>query len=157
MALIGRPIIFLGVCLLAANVLAETSDQQRNRANYMLHCQGCHVPQAVGALQAVPRINQFAGYFLHSDEGRRFLIQVPGVATADLTDQELADLMNWLLQEESASQLPADWIPYSDSEVARLRQVQESDPLARRVEILDRLATTVPELARRLQAGDYAY
>ena len=119
---------------------------ERAWVNYALRCQGCHLPDAMGMQGKVPRMNGFVGYFLHSDEGRRFIVQVPGVSKSTLSDEELSELMNWVLTEFSAAQIPADFVPYTPDEIKQLRTDPEADPLERRGHILAELATTVPEL-----------
>ena len=125
---------------------AATNDK-RAWVNYVLRCQGCHLPDAMGMKGKVPRMNGFVGYFLHSDDGRRFIVQVPGVATASLPDNELSELMNWVMHEFSREQMPGDFAPFTAEEVAHLRKHPETDPLKRRGEILVELAKTVPALS----------
>ena len=107
--------------LLALPVAAE---QNPPRINYMLHCMGCHFADGAGFAGAVPQMKDFAGKFLHVPGGREFLIQVPGVAQSALEDAELADVMNWLLKEFSANELPADFVPYTALEVGELRKTK---------------------------------
>ena len=90
------------------------------------------------------------GFFLHSAEGRDFLIRVPGVAHSALDDFEITELMNWLLQSFSAAQLPATFTPFTVDEVAGLRQDPESAPEAARNEILSKIAADLPTLADAL-------
>lgn len=117
----------------------------------MLHCQGCHLPEAEGFEGRVPPMKNFVGYFLHSGDGRDFLIRVPGVAHSALSHDEVAELMNWILQSFSADQLPEPFIPYSGEEVALLRDDPEQDPEARRRQILSELAATLPDVATKLE------
>ena len=97
---------YLALLLTVALYPVANADDHRAHVNYMIHCQGCHLPDAAGFAGKVPRMKNFVGYFLHSREGREFVIRVPGVATASLPDDELAELMNWLLLTHSAEQLP---------------------------------------------------
>ena len=138
--------------LLAAFALAPfaVADERRAQVNYMLHCQGCHLPATEGMQGRVPPMKDFVGWFLHSEEGREFLIRVPGVAQSALDDEELAELMNWILRNHSARQLPSDFRPFSAGEVGRLRGIPEPDPQAARQRILGDIARTVPEVGRAL-------
>ncbi|MCP5093542.1 MAG: hypothetical protein GY949_21770, partial [Gammaproteobacteria bacterium] len=113
------------------------ADDDRARFNYMIHCQGCHLPDAEGYRDRVPRMNNFLGYFLHSQEGRDFIVRVPGVSLAQLPDDEIAELMNWLINAYSAEQRPDEFVPYTESEVNALRKSPEADPLATRLRILE--------------------
>jgi len=134
--------------LLAA--VGAQADEERAHVNYMLHCQGCHLPQAEGFAGKVPAIRDFAGYFLHSETGREFLIRVPGVSQSALDDEQIAELMNWLLLRFSAGQLPQPYVPFSADEVAALRHNPERDPAGARQRILAELAAVDPALAKVL-------
>lgn len=89
--------------------------------NYMIHCQGCHLEDGAGAPGKVPAMNDFVGNFLRVPGGREYLIQVPGSATSGVDDQGLADILNWILENLSPNEIPADFEPYTAEEVARLR------------------------------------
>jgi len=88
---------------------------------YVLHCMGCHGPQGEGIPGRVPALKGFVGYFTYLPEGRAFLIQVPGVANAPLSDEELAQVTNWLLRTFSSKELPPDFKPFTAEEVRRYR------------------------------------
>ncbi len=130
---------------LLAAVIA-TADDRRAEANYMLHCQGCHLPGAEGSEGRVPPMNDFVGYFLHSQAGREFLIRVPGVAHAALSDGEVTELMNWLLRRFSLAQLPKQFEPFTVAEVSRLRRDVEQAPDATRIRILAKISADNPSL-----------
>jgi len=97
-------------------------DDAHARQNYILNCQGCHLADGAGFPDKIPNMQGFVGNFLRVEGGREFIVQVPGVANAPLTDEDLAGVMNWLLINFSAEQLPEDYQPYTAAEVARLRQ-----------------------------------
>ena len=132
-------------------VPAADADDHRARTNYMIHCQGCHLPEAVGFVGKVPRMKDFVGYFLHSREGREFVIRVPGVATSSLPDDELTEMMNWLLLTYSADQLPQPFVTFSTEEVAALRPDLEANPEKTRMRILRQIAHDLPTLAVELE------
>jgi hypothetical protein len=129
------------------------ADEHRAHVNYMLHCQGCHLPGAEGFEGKVPPIRNFVGYFLHSEEGRQFLIRVPGVAHSALDDVELAELMNWLVTTFSADQLPEPFAPFTAMEVAAFRSDPELDPEATRERIIGDLAKDLPSLSADIERG----
>lgn len=137
--------------LLACSAAAANDD--RAQFNYIIHCQGCHLPDAMGFQDTVPRMNNFLGYFLHSQDGREFVIQVPGVSTARLPDDEIAELMNWLINTYSAGQRPENFVPYTQSEVRELRRSPDADPLRTRTRILRAIAAEEPALANKLITG----
>ena len=127
------------------------ADDHRARINYMIHCPGCHLPEAVGFAGKVPRMKDFVGYFLHSKEGREFVIRVPGVATSSLPDDKLTEMMNWLLLTYSSEQLPEPFVPFSVAEVAALRPDLETNPEKTRMRILRQIAQELPSLAVELE------
>ena len=139
----------VGILLIGLTIVAG-ADDHRASINYTLHCQGCHLAGAEGLENEVPRMRDFVGYYLHSQEGREFLIQVPGVATSSIGDAELAELMNWLLLEYSPQQLPASFTPYTTAEVRSLRSSLERDPTNTRQRILGDIAKKLPHLAAEL-------
>ncbi len=141
----GLPAAILLLC--AGVSLHAGADEQRARVNYMLNCQGCHLPDGDGTADRIPRLKNFVGYFLHSEDGRAFLINVSGVASSPLPDSELAELVNWTLLNFSKPQLPVPFQPYTAEEVAELRKNPELDPESRRKRILAELQKTAPQLA----------
>lgn len=102
---------------------------------YTLNCWGCHKPHAEGIPGTVPRLAHSMGDFLHVAGGRSYLVQVPGVATAAMSDAEIAEVLNWLLVTFNKDELPKDFQPYTADEVARYRAHQ----LIRVVETRDAL------------------
>lgn len=95
---------------------------ERARQNYILKCQGCHGPEAHGDRSLTPPMAGMVSRFLAVPGGRDYLARVPGVATAPVTDAELAELLNWTLYRFDAAHVPAGFQPYRASELARLRK-----------------------------------
>lgn len=93
----------------------------RAKQNWMLSCQGCHRADATGTPQTTPTMAGFVAKFLQVPGGREYLVQVPGVATAALSDADLAEVVNWSLVRFDAANVPADFRPYTPAEVGRLR------------------------------------
>ena len=140
---IARLILLLVCC-------SALADDERAHVNYMLHCQGCHLPDAEGMEGRVPPMKDFVGYFLHSEEGREFLIRVPGVAQSALGSDELAELMNWLVITHSADELPDNFRPFTGVEVDKLRMSPVADPEAARERLLAEIASEDPALGAEL-------
>jgi len=118
---------------------APSYEGGRARIDYMLNCQGCHQPEGVGSAGAVPRLRDHLGSFLHVPGGREYLVQVPGVAGSALEDDRLAAVLNWVLREFSAAELPAGFVPYDAVEVGRLRRVPLADAESERHILLQRM------------------
>lgn len=108
--------------------------------DYVLNCQGCHLPDGRGAPGRVPPLKDHVARFLALPEGRAFLIQVPGVARSALPDDRIAALMNWLVTRFDPEHLPANFRPYTAEEVAALRAHPRAEVSAWRAELLDRIA-----------------
>ncbi len=94
---------------------------QGPRVAYARNCRGCHLASGEGMSGRVPALRHAVGYLLRSPEGRAYVARVPGVAYSALSNAELSALLNWLVVEFSAEELPADWVPYTTEEVAALR------------------------------------
>lgn len=91
------------------------------RQDYILHCQGCHLPNATGSPLGAPNMNGFFARFLSVAGGRAYLSSVPGVANAPISDARLAQLLNWSLYEFDPTHVPEDFVPYSAEEVGAFR------------------------------------
>jgi hypothetical protein len=52
--------------------------------------------------------------------GREYLCRVPGVATSPLSNDDLADVMNWMLWRFDKEHLPAAFRPFTAAEIGRL-------------------------------------
>lgn len=92
------------------------------KEDYVLHCRGCHGPEGAGAEGAVPSFRGQVARFLAIPGGREYLVRVPGVSQSELSDARLATLLNWLVREFDAPDLPADSAPYTELEIARIRR-----------------------------------
>ena len=132
-------ICMVGVCMLLCPGASAGASEMLARQNYILNCQGCHLPDGSGSRGKVPKMSDFVGYFLHVQGGREFLVQVPGVAGAPISDQELADVMNWMLLNFSNDELPDPFIPYDAEEIGKLRRQPLLDMHQRREELLARI------------------
>ena len=132
--------------LLLWNSVATGANEVLARQNYILNCQGCHLPDGSGSKGNVPKMNDFVGYFLHVPGGREFIVQVPGAASAPISDRELADVMNWMLLNFSRNELPDPFVPYDAEEIGELRKEPLIDILRRRegllTQIKDKLGVT---------------
>ncbi len=135
--------VLIALCALFLGTAAAAEDMNRQRAhfNYQMFCQGCHTPDGSGA-QTVPRMKDHVGYFLESPRGREYLVRVPGSATSALDDEELAEVLNWILLEFAGDSLDKNYLPYTTAEVGRVRQHPLNEVDAYRAELLVELART---------------
>jgi hypothetical protein len=126
-----RGALTLGIlaCLAGAGLAAQgipretgVSNPALARQNWILKCQGCHRPDATGTAATTPTMAGIVAKFLHVPGGREYLGRVPGVATAPISDAELADLLNWTLFRFDGAHVPADFKPYTANEIGKLRK-----------------------------------
>lgn len=131
----------------------------RAAEDYARNCQGCHGAEGVSVAE-VPRLQGRAGWFTRTQEGRAYVVQVPNVLQAALSDSRLAAMLNWMLAQFSSAELPADFEPYTGAEVARLRVSRIDSVIERRRQVVDGLVQAgviaAPEaLAFSLDPGRY--
>ena len=108
--------------LLFCAVTVQAQEMTSARLNYILHCQGCHLVDGGGTATKVPALKHEVGRFLQVKGGREYLIQVPGTSQSALTDNEVSEVLNWILETFSADEIPADFSPYTEEEITRHRQ-----------------------------------
>lgn len=103
---------------------------------YRMECQGCHLSDGAGGLDSIPTLTNHVARFLDVPGGREYLMQVPGVALSPLSDQELADVLNWMLRRFG----PADAVdrntPFTVEEVATSRKQPLADVATRRAALV---------------------
>ncbi len=107
----------------------EPINEARAKFNYQMLCQGCHVGDGRGG-KDIPDMRNQLGVFLGTQEGREYLIRVPGVANASLNAPELAEVMNWMILEFAGESIPENFEHYTASEVEQLVK----DPLLEVIE-----------------------
>jgi mono/diheme cytochrome c family protein len=90
--------------------------------NYMLQCMGCHTPDGRGEPGRVPSVRDTLRPLASVPAGRKFLVQVPGSAQSKLSDAELADVLNWMIDNLSVSSGPPTVVKYTAAEVALYRR-----------------------------------
>jgi hypothetical protein len=92
------------------------------QSDYVEHCSGCHGMQGNSAPAEIPVLRDRVGYFMCTKEGREYLIRLPNVAYSAITDnQELANMMNFVVFGLGGNSAPKDTKPFTATEVARLR------------------------------------
>lgn len=124
---------FDSLTIAAEPVLKDASYQVRSeithsfnelaaRTDYALNCQGCHLADATGIAGQVPSLKGQVSRFLYVEGGRQYLIRVPGMSNAALSDEALAGLANWTLLTFDPEHIPDSFHPYTAEEVGRLRR-----------------------------------
>ena len=125
---------------LAAAPLAAQPAVTSPRSLYVLHCAGCHGMDASGVPgQGVPSMRGALGQFMRMPEGRAFLLQVPGVNNAGLSDAQIALVTNWMVRQFSADTAPPGWADYTADEVAVAKAQRPADVIRARADLVARL------------------
>lgn len=133
--------IILALCLgLASGALAADINWPRAQFNYQMFCQGCHTPDGSGA-KSVPRLKDHVGVFLGTPEGREYLVRVPGSATSALDDEQLAEVLNWIILEFAGDSADESYQRYTPVEVAQLRQRPLNEVEQYRTQLLVEIAS----------------
>jgi len=130
--------------LVLAALAAPPAAAESPHVLYMLHCQGCHLPDGSGSPGAVPALRGEVARFLAVPGGREFLVRVPGAATAPLGDADLAAVLNWIVARFGPAAEAAAADPYTASEVGRLRREPLVDVAGARAVLVGRLGS-VPD------------
>ena len=124
----------------AAPSAAQSAARSAARIDYMLECQGCHLPDGSGSSQgSVPSLVDSIGHFVTVPGGRSFLVRVPGSAQSPLDDARLAAVLNWMIRTFGPAQVAATFEPYTAEEVAQHRSNPLSDVERVRSELIRQL------------------
>ncbi len=99
--------------------------------DYVLNCSGCHHRDGSGVPGAVPPLAGI-GRFLRTAEGRSYLVAVPGVAQAPLSDERLAALLDWLV-ERIDGYPPEPRYRAAEVAAARARPLRNAEEERRRI------------------------
>jgi len=131
-----RPLAYAVAALLLSGAVHAESPA----VNYMLHCQGCHLPDGAGTAGAVPPLADSVARFLDVPGGREFLVRVPGSSQSPLDDAELAELLNWIVHRFGPADAAVRSAPFTAEEVARVRRPPLAEVDGVRRALLERLA-----------------
>ncbi|HZR01871.1 MAG TPA: cytochrome c [Burkholderiales bacterium] len=123
--------------------------------DYSRNCQGCHGHLGY-SVEEIPVLKDRVGYFTRTPAGRAYLVRVPNVAQAHLSDERLARLLNWMLATYSPAQLPRDFVPYTAEEVNRLRREHPPSVVQLRKQVVEELLArgAIPDAAVLSFAGE---
>ena len=99
----------------------------------MLHCSGCHAQDGRGLEnKGIPALKDQVGYFLRTESGRAYLMQIPGLLNAGMPDARAADVTNYILARFAGASLPENFAPYTTEEAKRYRESRPADIPGRR-------------------------
>jgi len=112
------------------------------QSDYVEYCSGCHGMQGNSAPADIPVLRDRVGYFMCTREGRDYLIRLPNVAYSAITDnQELAEMMNFVVFGLGGNSAPRRAKPFTATEVGRLRAkaLGTQSLIAARAQVVDKL------------------
>lgn len=132
--------MFLLSGLVFGQAMANEINAPRAKFNYQMSCQGCHTPDGTGG-KDVPKIKGFIGHFLTTQPGREYLVRVPGSANSALDNEQLAEVLNWMITELGGSSVPENMKMYTAQEVAKLRKNPLFEVVAYRKKLVSQLDT----------------
>ena len=96
-----RPLSLLAASLAAASAQPSAhptvTHLSASQSTYLQRCGGCHGIQGISNPTVVPTLRGQVGQFLCAQEGREYLLRLPSIATSPLSDQQVADLMNFVV------------------------------------------------------------
>jgi len=125
---------------LACAASARTADAVGGpELDYMLQCQGCHLPDGSGSPGAVPSLHG-VGRFLRTSRGREYLIRVPGSSQSPLSDAALAELLDWIVVRFDPETAARGFQRFDAAEVARWRRPPLAEVDALRAALLRELS-----------------
>lgn len=102
---------------------AAITDPEMARADYVEQCAGCHGVQGSAAPAQLPELRGRVGWFLCTPDARAYLLRLPNIAHSRIKDnQQLADMMNYVVFGLGGASAPKDAAPFTAEEVARERQ-----------------------------------
>lgn len=130
--------------LAALSLLSPASDAQqydaaRAQRDWVLNCMGCHTVDARGIAHKVPPLRDALGHLVALPQGREYVMRVPGAANSSLSDAQLANVLNWLIDTMNARSRPAAFVPFSAAEVAAHRRPALTDVVRARARLVEAL------------------
>ena len=133
-------ILYVALAGISGLGLCERAVAFEPSVNYMLQCMGCHTPDGSGAAGRVPSIRSTLLPFSALAAGRQFLVQVPGASQSTLSDAELAELLNWIIENLSNEPRGPVLRRFTAAEVASYRRKPLVDVRATREHLLNATA-----------------
>jgi len=125
----------MAVVILGAVATARAAEPRDaaalTRHDYVLHCAGCHKFDGTGSAR-IPDLHGIAELLDHPG-WREYIMRVPGVAQAPLSDARLALLLDWVVARFGGSAVEST---FSAADVGRMRARPLRDPRGARVDLL---------------------
>ncbi|WP_417308728.1 c-type cytochrome [Devosia sp.] len=140
-------LVFAAITTLPAQAADRAAD-----TNFVLKCVGCHLTDGSGLPSAgIPDFVDQVGVFAALPEGRAYLLHVPGVIGSSLSDAEIADVLNYVMDTWAGPSLPEHYTPFTPAEVAELKAQNVGNAVKYRRLVVERLKLL------GLDAADYPW
>lgn len=128
-------------CLTAAPLWAGTGSKAQS--DYILNCSGCHTRSGEGTVNGgIPAFPNSIQYIAGLENGRTYMVHVPGVISNDMTDAEIADVLNYILDQWGEGEGH-----FSAAEVTARRAKKIGDVVVYRRRVVEELRADGVELA----------
>ncbi|RVT41052.1 cytochrome C [Sphingobium algorifonticola] len=102
---------------------AAITDPVLARSDYLENCGGCHGIHGLSAPAQLPELRNRVGWFMCTPGARAYLVRLPNIAHSRISDnQQLADLLNFVVFGLGGDSVPPGTQPYTAAEVTRERQ-----------------------------------
>jgi hypothetical protein len=132
------PALLMSLVVMTLVAFCSNASAFEPQVNYMLQCMGCHAPDGQGEPGHVPSVQASLLPFAKLTAGRSYLVQVPGAAQSTLSDAELAQLLNWMISNLSATKSDR-FSRFTAAEVAKYRRTPLVDVTAAREALLKQM------------------
>jgi mono/diheme cytochrome c family protein len=129
------------LAMVAALYASDAGAAERSAtANFILRCSGCHGMDGSGSnAGGIPDFRNYIGFFAVDDDGRTYVLRVPGVLNASLSDSEISAVMNYVMTTWGGTSLRPGFVAFTPEEVAARRSRPVADVVQLRRQIVQRL------------------
>lgn len=148
-AIVAAILIFIAPFVVTPVVASPPQAIPPAASSYLEGCGGCHGVEGRSLGERVPDLAGRAGFFLCTQAGREYLIQLPNVAFAHMDSNRLAAVMNFVVFDLGRGSVPAGAKPYTPAEVAALRTkpIDTTALVALRTGIVTQIVARCPKAA----------
>ena len=99
----------------------------------------------------VPDFRDYVGAFAMDEDGRTYLLHVPGIVNASLSDLEIGAVINYVMDNWAGNSLQSGFVRFTPREVAARRTLPVTDVVLFRRQIVHRLQ------ANNIRTADYPW
>ncbi|MCB1332043.1 MAG: hypothetical protein KDK28_22320, partial [Maritimibacter sp.] len=111
------------------------------KTNYILRCVGCHGVDGHGLTEVgIPDFVNLIGTFARDEAGRAYLANVPNVVGSGLNEDDVAAVLNFIVETWAGTSLPEDYRSFYGAEVAYLHALEVGNIVDYRRLVAARLA-----------------